>query len=101
MRDGDKEFLETIKEATRIAETYERTLPHISDTIHKLIKYVKALDKNQKGLIQTLLNGMKYERQIESMLLYASKFLSGVEIEEVIKHGEDIEAGKITGSRIK
>ena len=101
VRDGDKEFLDTIEEATRIAETYERILPHVSDTINKLIRYIEALDKNQKGLIRTLLNGMKYERQIESMLVFAGKFLNSYEVDKIIQHGEDIKAGKIRGSAIK
>ena len=79
MGNGNDKFEQSLKEIEDMASRIELQLPHVSDSIYKLVKLIKVYDKN----FDKLLHLMHQQRKV---IKYMSKFLSKREIRKVEKY---------------
>jgi len=68
MKSGNDEFTTTVNKCEGMAHWYEERDPALAEYLYKLIRYTKALDKNQKALIKRLLKGLRREKKLKAMI---------------------------------
>ena len=86
MTNGDIDFEKSLQQAEDLANKYELQLPHVSDSIYKLIKLIRVYDNNIQKMLKLLIKQRKTEKDLTAMCKYMSKFLTRSELRRVERH---------------
>ena len=94
MENGNDRFANVVENAERsVKQMAACGLSHSAKAIQELIRYTKALDKNQKGLIKTLL---KLQRENKMMTDVARKmfvYLTPAQKKYIKEYAESLDKG--------
>lgn len=91
-RNGDMEFENIINNSYRaVRQMAACGLGHSAKAICELIKYTKALDKNQKALIKTMLKYQKINKMWDDVGNKMFKYLTPSQKQYIKEYAQELE----------
>ena len=97
MRNGDAEFQETMDKAERaVRQMAACGLSYSAKAVQDILRYTRALDKNQKALIKTLLSLQRENTMLVDIASKMMTYLTPAQKKHIKEYAEELKKNDTT-----